>query len=127
MRGHQERNSMQTQEMYLPIGSISLTKEQSDQVKSSFDKELDSLPLFRVVPYSSADTYVQVVGVPGLVGIVAHYGPLTEEIRRGGEVIASLPANAASSAETGRPLAAKPAAPQGDENRANPRMPPKRG
>jgi hypothetical protein len=87
---------MQRQETYLPIGSLSLTKEQSDLIKSSFERSLDSLSLFRAVPVSAEDAYVPLHGVPGLAGIVVHYGAVADEAQRGGEVIAALPEEAAA-------------------------------
>ena len=80
---------MAASELFFPVGSLDLSKEQSAEIKSAFGQEIDAIPLYRVVPESSGDRYVPLQGVPGLPGILVHYRD-EGSAQGGGKIIASV-------------------------------------
>jgi hypothetical protein len=94
---------MKTSEIFLQIGWLPLNKEQSAQISAEFGKNIDAVPLYNVVAIGAADRYLPVSGVPGLAGIVIHYGSAAEP---GSQVIASVLEEMARDADEGRVFAA---------------------
>ncbi|SIT49041.1 Hypothethical protein [Paraburkholderia ribeironis] len=80
---------MESSELFFQLGRLSLTKEQSSQIESALGKSVESVPLFRVVAVSAEDRYVPLAGIPGVAGVIVHYGQQPEK-KEGGQVIASL-------------------------------------
>lgn len=110
---------MKPSELFFPIGWLPLSKEQSSQIKSELGKEVDAVPLYNVVAIGGADRYLPLPGVPGLAGIVVHYGSGQDSAAPGGQVIASLLDEMAREADRGQVFAAhtKLMAPRSDEGR----------
>ncbi len=113
---------MKPSELFFPIGWLALSKEQSEQIKSTLGKSVDAVPIYNVVAVGGADRYLPFVGVPGLVGVIIHYDSHPEPGLQGRQVIASLLDEMAQESEEGRVFAAhtKLMAPRRDEGRAAP-------
>lgn len=120
-----EEDTVPEQEMFFPMGSLSLTKEQSDQVHSALGKTVNSIPLFRVTAVVPEDRYVHIFGMPDLAGIVVHYGPQPSQEQRGGQVIASVLDEMVSHPSAVFAAHTKLMAPREDVKRAPPRAAPK--
>lgn len=81
---------MESSELFFQIGRLSLTKEQSSQIESALGKSVQSIPLFHVVAVSAEDRYVPLAGIPGIAGLIVHYGQQQEKPKEGEQIIASL-------------------------------------
>lgn len=114
---------MAASELFFPVGSLGLSKEQSAKIKTAFGHEVDSVPLYRVVPVSSDDRYVPLADVPGLPGILVHYGDAAASA--GANIIASVISDMARGTDDSAVFAAhtKLMAPHPDESAAKARAP----
>ncbi|AXV84034.1 hypothetical protein [Ralstonia solanacearum] len=97
---------MEPSELFFLVGRLELSEEQSAQIESELGKRIDSIPIYRVVAVSSTDQYLPVVGVPGIAGMIVHYGAQPEEAQRGGLLIASVLEEMANEVTEGRVFAA---------------------
>ncbi|GAB3628698.1 hypothetical protein PTE30175_00738 [Pandoraea terrae] len=111
---------MESSEFFLPVGSIELSKEQSAAIKAALGQDVNAVPIYRVVPMSSENHFLPLSGVPGLSGIVVHYGAGPSQEPAGAQVIASVIAEMANPPVEGEVFAAhtKLMAPRPDKERA---------
>ncbi|MFJ2993217.1 hypothetical protein [Pandoraea sp. NPDC087047] len=114
---------MAASELFFPVGSLGLSKEQSAKIKTAFGHEVDSVPLYRVVPMSSEDRYVPLTDVPGLPGILVHYGD--PKAPDGANIIASVMSEMARGTDESAVFAAhtKLMAPHPEDSAAKARAP----
>ncbi|MDR3399194.1 MAG: hypothetical protein P4M06_16740 [Pandoraea sp.] len=123
---------MAASELFFPVGSLGLSKEQSAKIKTAFGHEVDSVPLYRVVPVSSGDRFVPLADVPGLPGILVHYGDANQgdaAALTGANIIASVISEMKRGADDSAVFAAhtKLMAPHPDESAAAKARPPVAG
>jgi hypothetical protein len=81
---------MKAKELFLPIGWLDLSKEQAEKIKSELGKDIDKVPVYSVSSVSDSDCYVAINGVPGLSGVIVHYGPQAEVEEPGSNLIAAV-------------------------------------
>ncbi len=113
---------MKAKELFLPMGWLSLSKEQSDKIKAELGKDVDKVPIYSVASVSDEDRYVAINGVPGLSGVIVHYGPQAEVEEPGRNLIAAVLGDIENEAQGAQVFAAhtKLLAARGEEPSAQP-------
>jgi hypothetical protein len=83
---------MKKNELYIPVGWLSLTKDQSEQLESAGKKAISQLPIYSVVALAPEDQVLPVYGIPGLEAVILHYEKRiqSEKAIVGQNVIAAL-------------------------------------
>lgn len=97
---------MKAKELFLPMGWLNLSKEQSDKIKAELGKDIDKVPIYSVASVSEEDRYVAINGVPGLAGVIVHYGEQAEVEEPGSNLIAAVLGDIEREAQGGQVFAA---------------------